>query len=174
MANDTKAITIWERAFYKSGNPFTSFFDFNISSIFQFSTICLSLFDAVTTFTTTLYLLIPPFVERVASVYTNCIDFINTVTSTSEGLSQQVGEVVTTIENNQISDSGSGLWDLVKYMVNLDALTDSIDFLFGVAWIWITLVVAVLLIATALLLSGSVLWVTRRTVCFLSAGFIKV
>lgn len=172
---DVTSVTGFLKNKVESWSPPHAFAQTSIAQLWSLATTVISLIDGIAVFFSVLYESIPRFVDRMVEAFNFCRDFIRGLLSTAQGFDDQIGSVVQQINDGQPSvEGGAYLWDLVKYILNLDALSDAINFIVGIGWFWLFIVLFVLGVATVLLVSGSVVYVTRRVVVFISAGFINV
>lgn len=173
--SDTPA-SIWDRSWFKARSGSFGFFSWFFSVLFSLVSFVAQLVDGVAAFFTFLYMAFPPIIERIADAYTKCSEFITETFSTAaETAVDETEAVVEVIQSSEtLGDGGSSLWEMVKYMINVDALADFLNFVVSIGWLWIFIVILVLVVATGCLVAGCVIFVTRRFLVFISAGYVNV
>lgn len=170
MGLDASQLTIWDRVKY-GAHPFTHLFGYLSSLVFYQVRFALYIANSLAVVLLLAYSTIPPIVDRIATYYLTCANYFGSVFTKAQDIDQSVETVVGEVSNSSVG--APGIWELVKYLLNFDALSDSIDFILGVGFMWILLVVLVFLFATLALCGGFTIWATRRAICFASASFIK-
>lgn len=173
MAN-TSLTTIFDKAWYQLRLPSFGFFNFRITQVFAAATFGVSLIDGISSFFAFLYTSFPPVVERLASGFVSVSDFITGLFTTSgETAYNSTEAIIDAIETSQVPADGSGtILDIVKYLFNVDAVADFLNFVVSIGWFWIFIVVSVLVVCTGLLFASCVIYVTRRFIVFISVGLV--
>lgn len=131
------------------------------------------LLNGIGTFFLSLYIMLPSALNLLADWIrsfrssVNQLFDSNTVDSVVSSASDSIGALSS-------SDSGSSLFEWVKYILNADVFIGSVQALASILFIWVQICVVVCIVVTSLLCSGFVVYGTRKVTKLLSGGFIDV
>lgn len=171
--SDTDSALIWDKAKYKLMGSL-SIGNFSLSSMFEFVSVVVSLINGLVVFILAIYQAIPRFVESIADLTLNITSFFSRAGTEISQSAEDVNAVVTQLGTIQQAANGQSVLDFVLYMLNLEMAADGFMFVVGISFVWFFIVIWVLGVATALLLSGTTIYVSRKGMAYLTIGAIDL
>lgn len=144
-----------------------------LNQIWSFGAFVVALVNGIGVFVYECYAIVPPIFNQIANFYILFSGYLSKIGETAAQSEDNITEAVNAV-NMAPTVGTASIVDIFRYCLNIDAIGEGIQMIVGLGAIWFLILVAFLLGATMLVISGFVVWATRRCVVFLSAGMIDV